>query len=157
MCKKFWKKTKWPPFIVKSLSDFLYDGHLVFFGTVSSHDIFWRSTQSGIIIKPYNNTFVTILVHFNEVIPDKLFFWRVIHGGHLEFKCDLDLEYRKYFHYLREHVNSLSKIVIPSILDTYNKIIRGKRHYFINFWQFFSFFTWRPSCIFRYLVLLYYF
>ena len=91
-------------------------------------------------IKPYTNNFVTILVHFNEVIPDKLFFWSVIHGGHLEFKCDLDLDYRKYYHYLREHMNSLSKRVIPSILDTYNQIIREKHHYFIDLWLFFFFY-----------------
>ena len=63
----------------------------------------------------------------------------MICGGHLEFKFDLDLEYKEYCHYLQEHMNSLSKGVILSNLDTYNKIIQGKRHNFIDFWHFFLF------------------
>ena len=37
-------------------------------------------------------------------------------------------------------MNSLSKGVILSILDTYNQIMRGKRHNVIIFWHFFFFY-----------------
>ena len=37
-------------------------------------------------------------------------------------------------------MNKSSKVGILSILDTYNQIMRGKRHNFIDFWHFFFFY-----------------
>ena len=58
----------------------------------------------------------------------------------LNLSVTLTLNIKEYYHYLQEHMNSLSKGVILSILDTYNQIMRGKRHNFINFWHFFFFY-----------------
>ena len=58
----------------------------------------------------------------------------------LNLSVTLTLNIKEYYHYLQEHMNSLSKGVILSILGTYNQIMRGKRHNFINFWHFFFFY-----------------